>query len=218
MATKVLVVDDEKMIVKGIRFSLLQDGYEVDTAYDGDEALQKATENQYDIILLDVMLPKHSGLEVLQQIREFSSVPVIMLTAKGEDMDKILGLDYGADDYITKPFNISRKDKEEEEERILENGDLRMDFDNRRVTVAGKEINLTSKEFELLELLATHPGKVYSRSMLLQTVWGKDYPGDVRTVDVHIRRLREKVEPNASEPVYVQTKWGVGYYFRQNDR
>ena len=215
MATKVLVVDDEKMIVKGIRFSLLQDGYEVDTAYDGDEALQKATENQYDIILLDVMLPKHSGLEVLQQIREFSSVPVIMLTAKGEDMDKILGLDYGADDYITKPFNIlevkarikaiirrvagSRKDKEEEEERILENGDLRMDFDNRRV-------------------MATHPGKVYSRSMLLQTVWGKDYPGDVRTVDVHIRRLREKVEPNASEPVYVQTKWGVGYYFRQNDR
>ena len=234
MATKVLVVDDEKMIVKGIRFSLLQDGYDVDTAYDGDEALQKATENKYDIILLDVMLPKHSGLEVLQQIREFSSVPVIMLTAKGEDMDKILGLDYGADDYITKPFNIlevkarikaiirrvagSRKDSTEEEERILENGDLRMDFDNRRVSVAGKEINLTSKEFELLELLATHPGKVYSRSMLLQTVWGKDYPGDVRTVDVHIRRLREKVEPNASEPVYVQTKWGVGYYFRQNDR
>ncbi len=234
MATKVLVVDDEKMIVKGLRFSLLQDGYEVDTAYDGAEALQKANENQYDIILLDVMLPKHSGLEVLQQIREFSSVPVIMLTAKGEDMDKILGLDYGADDYITKPFNIlevkarikaiirrvagSRRDRNEEEERILENGDLKMDFDNRRVSVAGKEINLTSKEFELLELLATHPGKVYSRSMLLQTVWGKDYPGDVRTVDVHIRRLREKVEPNASEPVYVQTKWGVGYYFRQNER
>ena len=234
MATKVLVVDDEKMIIKGIRFSLLQDGYDVDTAYDGDEALQKASENKYDIILLDVMLPKHSGLEVLQQIREFSSVPVIMLTAKGEDMDKILGLDYGADDYITKPFNIlevkarikaiirrvagGRKEKSEEEDRILENGDLRMDFDNRRVSVAGKEINLTSKEFELLELLATHPGKVYSRSMLLQTVWGKDYPGDVRTVDVHIRRLREKVEPNASEPVYVQTKWGVGYYFRQNDR
>ena len=234
MATKVLVVDDEKMIVKGIRFSLLQDGYDVDTAYDGEEALQKANENQYDIILLDVMLPKLSGLDVLAQIREFSSVPVIMLTAKGEDMDKILGLDYGADDYITKPFNIlevkarmkaiirrvagSRKDKDEEEERILENGDLRMDFDNRRVSVAGKEINLTSKEFELLELLATHPGKVYSRSMLLQTVWGKDYPGDVRTVDVHIRRLREKVEPNASETVYVQTKWGVGYYFRQNER
>ena len=203
MATKVLVVDDEKMIVKGIRFSLLQDGYEVDTAYDGEEALQKASENQYDIILLDVMLPKLSGLDVLQQIREFSAVPVIMLTAKGEDMDKILGLDYGADDYITKPFNIlevkarikaiirrvagSRRERGDEDERILENGDLRMDFDNRRVTVSGKEINLTSKEFELLELLATHPGKVYSRSMLLQTVWGKDYPGDVRTVDVHIR-------------------------------
>lgn len=234
MATKILVVDDEKMIVKGIRYSLLQDGYEVDTAYDGEEALQKAQQNQYDMILLDVMLPKHSGLEVLQQIREFSSVPVIMLTAKGEDMDKILGLDYGADDYITKPFNIlevkarikaiirrvagGRRGRDEEDERILENGDLRMDFDNRRVSVAGKEINLTSKEFELLELLATHPGKVYSRSMLLQTVWGKDYPGDVRTVDVHIRRLREKVEPNASEPVYVQTKWGVGYYFRQNER
>ena len=234
MATKVLVVDDEKMIVKGIRYSLLQDGYEVDVAYDGEEALQKATQNQYDMILLDVMLPKHSGLEVLQQIREFSHVPVIMLTAKGEDMDKILGLDYGADDYITKPFNIlevkariksiirrvagSRRGSDEDEERILENGDLRMDFDNRRVSVAGKEINLTSKEFELLELLATHPGKVYSRTMLLQTVWGKDYPGDVRTVDVHIRRLREKVEPNASEPIYVQTKWGVGYYFRQNER
>ena len=234
MATKVLVVDDEKMIVKGIRFSLLQDGYEVDTAYDGAEALQKASENQYDIILLDVMLPKHSGLEVLQQIREFSSVPVIMLTAKGEDMDKILGLDYGADDYITKPFNIlevkarikaiirrvagSRRDREEDEERILENGDLRMDFDNRRVSVAGKEINLTSKEFELLELLATHAGKVYSRATLLQMVWGKDYPGDVRTVDVHIRRLREKIEHNASEPRYVQTKWGVGYYFRSHER
>lgn len=234
MATKVLVVDDEKSIVKGIRYSLMQDGYEVDTAYDGEEALQKATANKYDIILLDVMLPKRDGLEVLQQIREFSSVPVIMLTAKGEDMDKILGLDYGADDYITKPFNIlevkarikaiirrvngRRREQEEEDEHILENGDLRMDFDNRRVSVAGREINLTSKEFELLELLATHPGKVFSRSMLLQTVWGKDYPGDVRTVDVHIRRLREKVEPNPSEPVYVQTKWGVGYYFRQNER
>ncbi len=234
MATKILVVDDEKMIVKGIRFSLLQDGYEVETAYDGEEAIAKAKADNYDMILLDVMLPEISGLEVLQQIREFSSVPVIMLTAKGEDMDKILGLDYGADDYITKPFNIlevkarikaiirrvnaAKGNQEESDSKILENGDLRMDFDNRRVSVAGKEMNLTSKEFELLELLATHPGKVYSRSMLLQTVWGKDYPGDVRTVDVHIRRLREKIEPNASEPVYVQTKWGVGYYFRQNER
>ena len=234
MATKVLVVDDEKSIVKGIRYSLLQDGYEVDAAYDGEEAIAKVQGGSYDIILLDVMLPKLSGIEVLQQVREFSAVPVIMLTAKGEDMDKILGLDYGADDYITKPFNIlevkarikaiirrvstGKKSSEEEDARILESGDLRMDFDNRRVVVSGKEINLTSKEFELLELLAKHPGKVYSRSMLLETVWGKDYPGDVRTVDVHVRRLREKIEPNASEPIYVQTKWGVGYYFRQNEK
>ncbi len=231
MATKVLVVDDEKLIVKGLRFSLVQDGYDVDCAYDGEEAVDLARRNEYDVILLDVMLPGLSGFEVLQQVREFSSVPVIMLTAKGEDMDKILGLDYGADDYITKPFNIlvvkarikailrrvsaGRGRQQEEEERILESGELRMDLDNRRVIVSDKEINLTSKEFELLELLATHPGKVYSRVMLLQLVWGKDYPGDVRTVDVHIRRLREKIEPNASEPKFVQTKWGVGYYFRQ---
>ena len=234
MATKILVVDDEKNIVKGIRFSLLQDGYDVDTAYDGEEAVGKIQGGNYDLILLDVMLPKLSGLEVLQQIREFTQVPVIMLTAKGEDMDKILGLDYGADDYITKPFNIlevkarikaiirrmsvGRKDQEDQDSRTLESGDLHMDFENRRVSVSGKEINLTSKEFELLELLARHPGKVYSRSMLLETVWGKDYPGDVRTVDVHIRRLREKIEPNASEPLYVQTKWGVGYYFRQSEK
>ena len=231
MATKILVVDDEKNIVKGIRFSLLQDGYDVDTAYDGEEAVGKIQGGNYDLILLDVMLPKLSGLEVLQQIREFTQVPVIMLTAKGEDMDKILGLDYGADDYITKPFNIlevkarikaiirrmsvGRKDQEDQDSRTLESGDLHMDFENRRVSVSGKEINLTSKEFELL---ARHPGKVYSRSMLLETVWGKDYPGDVRTVDVHIRRLREKIEPNASEPLYVQTKWGVGYYFRQSEK
>ena len=234
MGKRILLVDDEPLILKGLKYTLEQEGYETDSAMDGEEALSKFETGSFDLILLDVMLPKLDGIAVCQRIRERSDIPIIMLTAKGEDMDKILGLDYGADDYITKPFNIlevkarikaiirrvagSRKDKEEEEERILENGDLRMDFDNRRVTVAGKEINLTSKEFELLELLATHPGKVYSRSMLLQTVWGKDYPGDVRTVDVHIRRLREKVEPNASEPVYVQTKWGVGYYFRQNDR
>jgi DNA-binding response OmpR family regulator len=190
-------------------------------------------ERQYDIVLLDVMLPKLSGFEVLQQVREFSDVPVIMLTARGDDMDKILGLDYGADDYVTKPFNplevkgrikaiirrTSRARKAEEvKENIIEVGDLRMDLDNRRVTLSDKEINLTSKEFELLELLATHAGKVYSRAMLLQMVWGKDNPGDVRTVDVHIRRLREKIEHNASEPKYVQTKWGVGYYFRSHER
>jgi DNA-binding response OmpR family regulator len=226
-------VDDEKMIVKGLRFSLQQDGYEVECAYDGEEALGMIRERQYDIVLLDVMLPKLSGFEVLQQVREFSDVPVIMLTARGDDMDKILGLDYGADDYVTKPFNplevkgrikaiirrTSRARKAEEvKENIIEVGDLRMDLDNRRVTLSDKEINLTSKEFELLELLATHAGKVYSRAMLLQMVWGKDNPGDVRTVDVHIRRLREKIEHNASEPKYVQTKWGVGYYFRSHER
>ena len=228
MATKVLVVDDEKMIVKGIRFSLLQDGYDVDTAYDGDEALQKATDNKYDIILLDVMLPKHSGLEVLQQIREFSSVPVIMLTAKGEDMDKILGLDYGADDYITKPFNIlevkarlkaimrrtSQKNAAEPKGKYMEVGDLVLDCEGRRVSVSGKEVNLTAKEFDLLELLVFNPNKVYSRENLLNIVWGYEYPGDVRTVDVHIRRLREKIEENPSDPKYVHTKWGVGYYFQ----
>ncbi len=233
MAAKVLVVDDERIIVKGLRYSLQQEGYEVDCSYDGEEAVNAIREKHFDIVLLDVMLPKLSGFEVLQQVREFSDVPIIMLTARGDDMDKILGLDYGADDYVTKPFNplevkgrikaiirrTSRSRKAEvKDENIIEVGDLRMDLDNRRVTLADKEINLTSKEFELLELLATHAGKVYSRTTLLQMVWGKDYPGDVRTVDVHIRRLREKIEHNASEPRYVQTKWGVGYYFRAHER
>lgn len=226
MSRKVLVVDDEKLIVKGIRFSLEQDGMEVDCAYDGEEALQKAKDNEYDIILLDVMLPKLTGFEVCQQIREFSNVPVVMLTAKGEDMDKILGLEYGADDYITKPFNIlevkarlkaimrrtNRKEKEEDE-NILEGKDMRLDREGRRVYINGKEINLTAKEFEVLELLMLNPNKVYGRENLLKLVWGSDYPGDVRTVDVHIRRLREKIEANPSEPKYVHTKWGVGYYY-----
>ena len=224
MSRKVLVVDDEKLIVKGIRFSLEQDGMEVDCAYDGEEALQKAKENEYDIILLDVMLPKLTGFEVCQQIREFSNVPVVMLTAKGEDMDKILGLEYGADDYITKPFNIlevkarlkaimrrtNRKEKTEEG-NILEGKDMRLDREGRRVYINGKEINLTAKEFEVLELLMLNPNKVYGRENLLKLVWGSDYPGDVRTVDVHIRRLREKIETNPSEPKYVHTKWGVGF-------
>ena len=233
MAAKVLVVDDEKMIVKGLRFSLMQEGYEVECAYDGEEAVNMIRDTRFDIVLLDVMLPKLSGFEVLQQVREFSDVPIIMLTARGDDMDKILGLDYGADDYVTKPFNplevkgrikaiIRRTSRSRSTEtgsdKLIEVGDLRMDLDNQRVTLSGKEINLTSKEFELLELLATHAGKVYSRATLLQMVWGKDYPGDVRTVDVHIRRLREKIEHNASEPRYVQTKWGVGYYFRSHER
>lgn len=228
MSKRVLVVDDEKLIVKGIRFSLEQEGMEVDCAYDGEEALEKAKEKEYDMILLDIMLPKLTGLEVCQQIREFSSVPIIMLTAKGEDMDKILGIEYGADDYITKPFNIlevkarikaimRRMRKEEAKEsfgKTLVSGDLKLDCEGRRVFIAGKEINLTAKEFDVLELLAKNPNKVYSRENLLNLVWGYEYPGDVRTVDVHIRRLREKIEAVPSDPKYVHTKWGIGYYFQ----
>jgi len=230
MGKKVLVVDDEKLIVKGLRFSLEQDDMEVECAYDGEEALGMAKNKKYDIILLDIMLPKLTGLEVCQQIREFSDVPIIMLTAKGEDMDKILGLEYGADDYITKPFNIlevkarikaiirrtSAKAKEpaEKKAQIIETGDLRLDCEGRRLHVCGKEVNLTAKEFDVLELLVLNPNKVYGREKLLKLVWGEDYPGDVRTVDVHIRRLREKIEPNPSEPKYVHTKWGVGYYYK----
>jgi len=227
MARRVLVVDDEKLIVKGIRFSLEQDDFQVDCAYDGEEALEYARNNQYDIILLDIMLPKLSGFEVCQQIREFSNVPVIMLTAKDDDMDKILGLEYGADDYITKPFNILevkarikaiRRRTEPrknggEIDKFIESGNVRLDCEGRRVYIEGREISLTAKEFEVLELLMLNPNKVYSREKLLNLVWGEDYPGDVRTVDVHIRRLREKVEENPSEPKYVHTKWGVGYYF-----
>ena len=227
MGQRVLVVDDEKLIVKGIRFSLEQDNMEVDCAYDGEEALQMAKENDYDIILLDVMLPKLTGFEVCQQLREFSSVPVVMLTAKGDDMDKILGLEYGADDYITKPFNIlevkarikaiMRRTKkrlpEKESRRVVNKGEFHLDCESRRLNIAGREINLTAKEFDLLELMALNPNKVYSRDHLLNAVWGYDYPGDVRTVDVHIRRLREKIEQKPSEPKYVHTKWGVGYYF-----
>ena len=227
--SRVLVVDDEKLIVKGIRFSLEQDNYQVDCAYDGEEALELAKTNTYDIVLLDVMLPKLNGFEVCQQIREFSNVPIIMLTAKGDDMDKILGLEYGADDYITKPFNIlevkarikaimrrmspKKEAAPKNENLFLEVKDMKLDIDGHRVYIRNKEINLTSKEFELLELLISHPNKVYSREKLLKLVWGADYPGDVRTVDVHIRRLREKVEENPGEPKYVHTKWGVGYYF-----
>lgn len=228
MGKRVLVVDDEKLIVKGIRFSLLQDGLEVDCAYDGEEALNMAKENDYDLILLDVMLPKMDGFEVCQQIREFSDVPIIMLTAKGDDMDKILGLDYGADDYITKPFNIlevkarikaimrrgRKKGEDESQKNIIEKNGMKIDRESRRVFVDDKEMNLTAKEFDLLELLATNQDKVYSREQLLNLVWGYDYPGDARTVDVHIRRLREKIEKTPSNPKYVYTKWGVGYYFK----
>ena len=223
----VLVVDDEKSIVKGIKFSLEQDDMAVDVAYDGEEAVNKAKDNKYDIILLDIMLPKYTGLEVCQMVREFSDVPIIMLTAKGDDMDKILGLEYGADDYITKPFNIlevkarikailrrnNKVTSTEQNSKIVEAKGLKIDMDSRRVYIEDKEVNLTAKEFDLVYLLVTNPNKVYSREQLLNIIWGASYPGDARTVDVHVRRLREKIEKTPAEPQYIHTKWGVGYYF-----
>ncbi len=229
MAKKVLVVDDEKLIVKGIVFNLKQEGMEVDAAYDGEEALNMIKAKEYDIVLLDIMLPKMDGYEVCQAVREFSNVPIIMLTAKGEDMDKILGLEYGADDYMTKPFNILElkarvkaiirragyaKAETEVKKTVVEDRDLKLDLDSRRLYISGSEIRLTAKEFDILEILILNPDKVYSRDKLLELVWGADYPGDARTVDVHVRRLREKVEANPSEPKYVHTKWGMGYYYK----
>lgn len=228
MAKKILVVDDEKLIVKGLRFSLEQDGMEVDCAYDGEEALEMVQNKEYDMILLDIMLPKMDGIEVCQQIRGFSDVPIVMLTAKGNDMDKILGLEYGADDYITKPFNIlevkarikaiirrnTKPEQKKETSKVLKIGGMKLDIDSRSLFINEREIYLTAKEFDLIELLAFNPNKVYSRENLLSTVWGYEYPGDARTVDVHVRRLREKIEANPSEPKYVHTKWGVGYYFQ----
>lgn len=229
MAYSILVVDDEKLIVKGIKFSLEQDGMKVDVAYDGEEALGLAKENEYDLILLDVMLPKIEGTAVCQQIREFSAVPVVMVTAKGDDMDKIMGLEYGADDYITKPFNIlelkarikailrrsgAGASAAKPRERQLSLREITVEPHSRRVFVRGGEINLTAKEFDLLEFFMKNIGKVYEREQLLAEIWGHDNTGDVRTVDVHVRRLREKIEENPSDPKYINTKWGVGYYFR----
>ncbi|MBR5407540.1 MAG: response regulator transcription factor [Lachnospiraceae bacterium] len=226
---KVLVVDDEKAIVKGIAFSIQNDGNEVDCAYDGEEALAKIRENDYDIILLDVMLPKLDGFTVCSKVREFSKVPIIMLTAKNDDTDKIAGLTGGADDYVTKPFNIMeikaridavlrrtagrRETEDKGSDSVLNISDLRLERTNKRLFIAGREVNITVKEFEVLELLASNPGKVYSRDKLLELIWGLGYPGGSRTVDVHVRRLREKIEENPSDPKYVQTKWGVGYFF-----
>jgi DNA-binding response OmpR family regulator len=229
MPHSILVVDDEKLIVKGIKFSLEQDGMRVDAAYDGEEALQLARENEYDLILLDVMLPKIEGTAVCQQIREFSSVPVVMVTARGDDMDKIMGLEYGADDYITKPFNIlelkarikailRRSVKPSADARLRSQQLIRREITveplARRVFVRNNEINLTAKEFDLLEFFMKNIGRVYEREQLLSEIWGQGNPGDERTVDVHIRRLREKIEDNPSDPKYICTKWGVGYYFR----
>ena len=231
MPKRVLVVDDEKLIVKGIRFSLEQDDMEVDTAYDGEEAVEKAREGNYDIILLDLMLPKLDGLSACQQIRDFSDVPIVMLTAKGEDMDKILGLEYGADDYITKPFNIlevkarikaimrraTSAPMVTEEKANIRVRDLEVNPTKRTVTLGGKEVKLTAKEFDLLQLFVTNRGTVFSREQMLETVWKYDYAGDARTVDVHIRRLREKIERDTTKPEFIFTKWGVGYYFTYQD-
>ena len=230
---KILVVDDEKLIVKGISFSLQADGMEVDAAYDGEEALGKIREKNYDMVLLDVMLPKMSGMDVCQAVREFSDVPIIMLTAKGEDMDKILAFDNGVDDYLTKPFNIlevkarikailrrnQTNQREPESNAPLSAGDLSLDIESRRVMLGEREINLTAKEFDILVLLMKNPNKVFSREQLLSAIWENkaNEAGDVRTVDVHVRRLREKIEPSPSAPRYVHTKWGVGYYFRATE-
>lgn len=227
---KILVVDDEKLLVKGIKYNLEQDGYEVAVAFDGEEAVRLAHDESIDLILLDLMLPKMDGLTVCRTIRGFSDVPIIMLTAKSEDIDKILGLEYGADDYITKPFNIRevtsrikailRRTKpvgqQAQNKDILISGNITLDYNFRRITIKNRVIELTGKEFDLLELFVKNPGKVYTRENLLDIAWGFDYPGDVRTVDVHIRRLREKIEENPAEPDYIKTKWGVGYYYKKD--
>ena len=227
----ILVVDDEKLIVKGLVFSLEQDQNTVDCAFDGEEALQKIKENDYDIVLLDLMLPKMNGYEVCEAVRSFSRVPIIMLTAKSEDDDKIMGLEYGADDYITKPFNVmelkarikavmrrvsysvQKESSNDSDPNTIAIGSIKLDINNRRCHINGREYNLTSKEFDILALLCSNPNMIFSREKLLNIVWGSEYPGDVRTVDVHVRRLREKIEPNPGEPSYVHTKWGVGYFY-----
>ena len=225
---KILVVDDEQLLVKGIRFNLEKDGYEVDECYDGAAAVEKAAETAYDLIILDLMMPVMDGLEACMHIRSSSDVPIIMLTAKGEDTDKLIGFEYGADDYITKPFNILELKARVKAllrrsgggtaapaaGNLIQCGELVLDPERRAAWRAGEEIDLTVKEFDLLELLMRNPGKVYSREALLNTVWGYDYQGEERTVDVHIRRLREKIEPDPANPAYIVTKWGVGYYFK----
>lgn len=227
MAKRILLVDDEPLIVKGLKFALESDGYETDSAGDGEQALEKIKNGNFDLILLDVMLPKMSGIEVCQAVREKSDVPIIMLTAKGEDMDKILGLEYGADDYMTKPFNIlevkariktilRRAGTGKEAPRMeITAGDITININTRSVISHGEPVNLTVKEFDLLNLFMSNIGKIYSRDELLETIWGFDYIGDFRTVDVHIRRLREKIEKDPANPKHIMTKWGVGYYFAE---
>ena len=225
---KILVVDDEQLLVKGIKFNLQHEGYQVDAAFDGQAAVDMARSGEYDLIILDVMMPKVDGLEACVRIREFSDVPVIMLTAKSEDTDKLMGFDCGADDYMTKPFNIFELKarvkallkrtahaaaKEEKSEEITI-GALTLDQREHVVRRGEESVELTAKEYDLLELLMKHPRRVYSREVLMNVVWGYEYQGDFRTVDVHVRRLREKIEENPAEPEYILTKWGVGYYFK----
>ncbi len=230
MGKRILLVDDEPLILKGLKYTLEQEGYETDSAMDGEEALEKFFAQPCDLILLDVMLPKLDGLSVCQRIREHSNVPIIMLTAKGEDMDKILGLEYGADDYMTKPFNILEVKARiktifrrlsgsmpAEEKKIIRVRDLEVNLLKRTVTLAGREVRLTAKEFDLLHMFITNRGKVFSREEMLESVWKYDYAGEDRTVDVHIRRLREKIERDTSKPEFILTKWGVGYYFTDKD-
>jgi Response regulators consisting of a CheY-like receiver domain and a winged-helix DNA-binding domain len=230
VAKRILLVDDEPLILKGLRYTLEQEGYETDSAADGEEALSKFFSGKFDLILLDVMLPKLDGINVCQRIREHSNIPIVMLTAKGEDMDKILGLEYGADDYMTKPFNIlevkariktilrrTQQGATLEDKKLIRVRDMEVNIVNRTVTLGGKDVKLTAKEFDLLQLFINNRGKVFSREAMLETVWKYDYAGDARTVDVHIRRLREKIERNTTSPEFIFTKWGVGYYFTDKD-
>ena len=230
VAIRILLVDDEPLIIKGLKYTLEKDGYETLTAQDGEEALQVFRAQPVDLILLDVMLPKLDGITVCQRIREVSNVPIIMLTAKGEDMDKILGLEYGADDYMTKPFNIlevktriktilrrASQFTAQEDASVFKVRDLEVNIINRSVVLGNEEIRLTAKEFDLLQLFLNHRGKVFTREEMLDAVWKNDYSGDARTVDVHIRRLREKIERNPTQPEFIFTKWGVGYYFSDRD-
>mgnify|MGYP000810071239 FL=1 len=226
---KILVVDDEKLLVKGMKFNLENEGYEVMTAYDGAAAVELEKKENFDLIVMDVMMPGLSGSEACMQIREFSDVPIIMLTARSEDSDKLMGFACGADDYVTKPFNILELKarirallrraggpaaQTPQRAPLLTVGDLSLDTEQRVALRDGKTIDLTAKEYDLIELLMKNPRRVYSRESLMDLVWGYSYAGDYRTVDVHIRRLREKLEKNPAEPEYIMTKWGVGYYFK----
>ena len=224
---KILVVDDEKLLVKGIKFNLENEGYQVECAYDGAAAVELARNNRFDLLILDVMMPEVDGLEACMRIREFSNVPIIMLTARGEDADKIIGFECGADDYITKPFNIlelkariramlrrASGGAQGKPDKCITEGDLTLDTEQRVAIRDGETVELTAKEYDLIELLMKNPRRVYSRENLMNVVWGYSYTGDYRTVDVHIRRLREKLERTPAEPEHILTKWGVGYYFK----